>query len=210
MHEGIHPCYTSPARPWPPSRLLRAVRDDNGPPGASELEQLLRDVASRRDWQAFVLLFQHFGPRLKTFYMRSATSSGVADDLVQETMMSVWRKAAQFDPTRAGVSTWIFTIARNLRIDHMRRLRDPSALPYESVEAPPSQEAIVLGLEGEARVRRAMASLSDEQQTVLQLTYFGEKSQSEIASELGIPLGTVKSRTRLALARLRTILDEEE
>lgn len=124
--------------------------------------------------------------------------------------MTVWRKASFYDPSRAGVATWIFTIARNLRIDQIRRQRDPASLPYEPEDEPPSQETILLITESEAQIRRALDRLSDEQRTIVRLSYYGDKSQAEIADELGIPLGTVKSRTRLAMARLRTFLEAEE
>jgi RNA polymerase sigma-70 factor (ECF subfamily) len=173
------------------------------------LASLLAAVADDRDRQAFASLFRHFGPRLKTFFLRSAISSGVAEDLVQETMLNVWRKASYFDPERAGVATWIFTIARNLRIDHLRRLRNPATLPVDGDDAPFSIEDGVIGAERDERVRRALTTLSTEQQTIIRLSYFSEKSQTEIAGELGIPLGTVKSRTRLAMNRLRALLEDE-
>ncbi|HEV7249516.1 MAG TPA: sigma-70 family RNA polymerase sigma factor [Shinella sp.] len=198
-------------RPAPSTGRRRAVVNAADPraPTPEALASLLAAVADDRDRQAFAALFRHFGPRLKTFFLRSAISSGVAEDLVQETMLNVWRKASYFDPERAGVATWIFTIARNLRIDHLRRLRNPATLPVDGDDAPPSIEDGVLGAERDERVRRALTTLSAEQQTIIRLSYFSEKSQTEIAGELGIPLGTVKSRTRLAMNRLRALLEDE-
>lgn len=197
-------------RTTPPIRLLGVVTGEPQPgPSGEQLRDWLLAVADQRSWEAFAVLFQHFAPRLKTFYMRGGTPAGQAEDLVQETMMSVWRKASTFDPARAAVATWIFTIARNLRIDQLRRQRDPASLPYEPEDAPPSQEDVLLWTESEARVRLALESLSDEQRTIVRLSYFSEKSQTEIADELGIPLGTVKSRTRLAMARLRALLEDQ-
>lgn len=195
----------------PPGRRLAVVSSTENlqVPTAEELVILLAAVARDRDRQAFALLFRHFGPRLKSFFMRWSVSSGVAEDLVQETMLNVWRKAAQFDGARAGVATWMFTIARNVRIDHLRRQRDPSTLPPDPEETPSSVEDWLLGAERDARVRHALVALSPEQQTIIRLSYFGEKSQTEIADELGIPLGTVKSRTRLAMNRLRALLEDE-
>ena len=195
----------------PPARRLAVVSSIENPqtPTPEELAGLLASVARDRDRQAFALLFRHFGPRLKTFFMRWSVSSGVAEDLVQETMLNVWRKASYFDPARAGVATWIFTVARNIRIDHLRRQRDPSTLPPDPEEAPETVEDGLLGAERDAQVRHALTSLSTEQQTIIRLSYFSEKSQTEIADELGIPLGTVKSRTRLAMNRLRALLEDQ-
>jgi RNA polymerase sigma-70 factor (ECF subfamily) len=170
---------------------------------------MVGQVAHGRDRQAFALLFGYFGPKLKTFFLRWSLSSVVAEDLVQETMLNVWRKASYFDPERAGVATWVFTIARNIRIDHLRRQRDPSILPPDPEGGPQTLEDDLLGAERDERVRHALTALSMEQQTIIRLSYFSEKSQTEIADELGIPLGTVKSRTRLAMNRLRALLEDQ-
>lgn len=188
-------------------RLVSAAGEAGAALAPEELAHLVRRVAEERDRQAFAGLFGHFGPRLKTFYLRAGLPAAVAEDLVQETMLSLWRKASYFDSARAGVSTWVFTIARNLRIDHLRRERDPAALPQEPAEQPPTLEDAVLTAERELHVRDALAGLSAEQSAVIRLTFYGEKSQSEIAEELGIPLGTVKSRIRLAMKRLRSLLE---
>ncbi|TYR30647.1 sigma-70 family RNA polymerase sigma factor [Mesorhizobium microcysteis] len=179
-------------------------------PPADELARFVIAVATNRDRNAFAALFRHFGPRLKTFFMRGSMSAGLAEDLVQETMLSVWRKASYFDPGRAGVATWVFTIARNLRIDHLRRQRNPADLPPDPEEEPQTLEDALLGAERDLRVRKALSGLSPDQQTIIRLAYYSEKSQTEIASELGIPLGTVKSRARLAMNRLRALLEDEE
>jgi RNA polymerase sigma-70 factor (ECF subfamily) len=197
---------------FPGSRSLRVV----GAPGrqlevqtAQELAGHIEAIARGRDRQAFAALFQHFGPRLKTFYLRGGASPGLAEDLAQETMLSVWRKAALFDRSRAGAATWVFTIARNLRIDQARRERKPTAPLHEPEDVEPSAEEFVLGEERDVRVRNALVALSDEQVSVIRMSFYAEKSQSEIARELGIPLGTVKSRARLAMNRLRALLEDE-
>jgi len=189
--------------------MVKADGDAFPVPPAQELARLVQAVAARGDREAFAALFRHFGPRLKTFFMRGSMSSGLAEDLVQETMLSVWRKASYYDPARAGAGTWVFTIARNLRIDHLRRQRNPADLPSDPPVMPPSLEEELIGVEREERVREALAGLSAEQQAIIRLSYYSEKSQSEIAGELGIPLGTVKSRTRLAMNRLRALLEDE-
>lgn len=179
----------------------------------AESARLLRAVAATQDRTAFAVLFGFYAPRVKAFMMKGGMPAPAAEELAQETMLVVWRKAAYFDAGKAGVSTWIFTIARNLRIDRLRRESRPLALPAtpdpsEEPEAPETGEAIMLTAEREERVRRALAMLPHDQAEVVRLSFFGEKPQSEIASELGIPLGTVKSRVRLAFGRLRQILED--
>ena len=189
---------------------VRADMEALSPEGA---RHLLVAVARGRDREAFAALFAFYAPRLKAFMMRSGMAASAAEDVAQETMLLVWKKASYFDPARAGVSTWIFTIGRNVRIDRLRRESRPAAAaaafdPSDQPDSPVSGEAAVMTAEREERVRSAIAMLSPEQADILRLSFFGDKPQSEIASELGIPLGTVKSRVRLALGRLRLILDD--
>jgi RNA polymerase sigma-70 factor (ECF subfamily) len=196
--------------------LRRAVRVtagiESGQPLTSEEQvQLVLAIAADADRAAFERLFRYFGPRLKTFVIRRGVAPSMAEEIVQETMLSVWRKASYFDPARAGVATWIFTIARNLSIDHLRRDRsDPNMddEPSFQQEAPLSGEAILIAEERDERVRDALKTLSAEQLAVVRLSFFSEKPHVEIAEELSIPLGTVKSRVRLAMQRLRGILED--
>jgi RNA polymerase sigma-70 factor (ECF subfamily) len=159
-------------------------------------------------------LFNGFAPRLKSFLMRSGLDGAAAEEVTQETMLAVWRKASYFDPQRAGVSTWIFAIARNQRIDHLRRERvrasDADVDLSEMAELASSGEDIAIAAERERHVRFVLDALPNEQAEIVRLSFFAEKPHVEIARELGIPLGTVKSRVRLALARLRNLLDGEE
>lgn len=182
---------------------------------------LLGAVASHGDRQAFAALFKHFAPRLKSYLMRAGCADGVAEDLAQEAMLKVWRKAASFDPVRAQASTWIFTIARHLHIDgHRRQGGEAPALEsdaetgadaydFESAAADPDAgpEQRLDGARRETRVRAALAHLSDEQALILRRSYFDEQPHALIARDLGLPLGTVKSRIRLALNHLRRLLD---
>jgi RNA polymerase sigma-70 factor, ECF subfamily len=127
-------------------------------------------------------------------------------------MVAVWRKAHLYDSRYGGVSTWVFVIARNLKVDHQRRKANRETLPLEDwdqIDDEPDGEESLLSAERESRVRQALTQLTQEQAQVLEQAYFAEKPQSAIAKELGIPLGTVKSRIRLALARLRTLLEDE-
>jgi RNA polymerase sigma-70 factor (ECF subfamily) len=176
-----------------------------------DLSDLVESVASRRDRPSFVLLFKHFAPLLKGYLVRSGVVTAVAEEIVQETMLSVWRKAQSFDRSKASASTWVMTIARNLRIDYQRRDRTIAVADFSdwNEAAPdPDAETVMIGNQRDERVRAAMAKLSDEQAAIMRLTFFVEKPQSEIALALGIPLGTVKSRVRLAMARLRKLLED--
>jgi len=166
-------------------------------------------IAARGDQQAFARLFRHFAPRVKSYLLRFHMESAVAEELSQETLLIVWRKAASFDPSRASASTWIFTIARNLRVDVLRGSAHPEALEdYPALESiDPLPGDIVLTSEREARTRDALTGLPQDQAEVVRLSFFEDKPHSEIARELGIPLGTVKSRLRLAFGRLKSALE---
>lgn len=182
-------------------------------PTAEELKNWIWAVAANSDREAFIALFNFFAPRLLSFLMRPGLARSFAEDVMQETMISVWRKAALYDANHAGVSTWIFTIARNLRIDRLRqdeRASDYAQNYFEPEVFLPSAEEAVLAEERDSRVRAALKALTEEQAAVLRLSFFAEKPHAEIARELGIPLGTVKSRMRLAMARLRVLLEDQE
>jgi RNA polymerase sigma factor (sigma-70 family) len=164
------------------------------------------------DRAAFGLLFAHFAPRLKAWMMRLGTPAQAAEDLAQEAMLTLWRKAALFDPAKASAATWIFTIARNLRIDAIRKDRRPGFDPADpglTPEAEPDAEDELSLAQSEAAVRVALKALSADQARIVELSFFADKPHSQIAAELSIPLGTVKSRLRLAMARLRHALGEQ-
>lgn len=179
--------------------------------GATELNALLVAVGRTRDRTAFASLFTHFAPRLKSYLMRLGAGSGQAEDLAQEAMLILWRKADQFDPAKAAAATWAFTIARNLRVDALRREKRPeidaSDLALVADDAPQADDAIARTQE-DAKLRDALTELPREQIEVVELSFFADKPHSVIASELGLPLGTVKSRLRLAMARLRAALGD--
>ncbi len=177
------------------------------------LVDLMSAIAETRDREAFARLFDHFAPRVKAYMRRLGTEPAAAEDLVQDVMLTVWRRAGQFDASKAGVATWIFTIARNRRIDiirHERRpapdLNDPALVPDREPEA----DAVVEKMQHGLRLRLAVAELPEEQARLLELAYFEDKSHSVIADELDLPLGTVKSRIRLAMKKLRSQLAELE
>jgi RNA polymerase sigma-70 factor (ECF subfamily) len=176
--------------------------------GGAALAQLIVDIAERADREAFATVFRHFAPRVKSYLLRLGSGAESAEELAQETMLTVWRRAGAFDPAKAAASTWIFTIARNLRIDRLRRDGrpipgdDPSDLAAQSLP-----DSLLSASEDQVRLARALATLPREQAQVVTLAFFGDKPHSEIAVELGLPLGTVKSRLRLAMGRLRAALD---
>lgn len=178
-------------------------------------------IATKRDRASFIALFQHFAPRIKTFMLRSGVSEAMAEEIAQETMLTVWCKADFFAPSSHGAAAWIFTIARNLRIDALRRQQRDRATNSEGnngdtcisvephvVDERLTPEAQLAAAQSAGSVHKAIAQLSDEQMRVIQLSFFEQKTHSEIAEHLQIPLGTVKSRLRLALARLRTLLGQ--
>lgn len=179
-------------------------------PLLSDWPDLIAAIAQRRDREAFTRLFAHFAPRLKGFFLRAGAEAGLAEDLAQETMLMVWRKAGLFDPARAQASTWIFTIARNLRIDARRRTRDPAAAQFPEGVAEPTPSEHLLSAERCEEVRRALAQLSVEQAEAIRLSFFEDRPHGEIAQLLGLPLGTVKSRVRLAMARLRALVEDRQ
>jgi RNA polymerase sigma-70 factor (ECF subfamily) len=183
------------------------TKTDSPPP--ARLNDLIVLIAQSRDRRAFEFLFTHFAPRIKGYLIRLGTNGVVAEDLAQETMLAVWRKAALFDPTRASASTWIFTVARNLRIDLLRRERRPDFDPNDPAFVPgeePTADALMMRDDEDADLRAALEKLSPEQAEIVQMSFFADKPHSVIAAELGLPLGTVKSRLRLAMARIRTAL----
>jgi RNA polymerase sigma-70 factor (ECF subfamily) len=181
------------------------------PPGPADHAALVEAIALRRDQAAFADLFAHFGPRVKAWMLRAGRTPSAAEELTQETMLAVWQKARLFDPSRAGVSTWIFTIARNLRIDALRRERHPSDLmpdPSEQQDEPVQADRVLTMAQQETRIRSALSQLPPDQAEVIRKAFFEDKVHAEIEKELGIPLGTVKSRLRLAMVRLRAALGD--
>jgi RNA polymerase sigma-70 factor, ECF subfamily len=187
---------------------LMAAPDAQHPP-YGDVERLRR-VALSQDRTAFSELFDVYGPKVKAFMMRKGASSEQAEDLVQETMISVWTKAALYVPERGGVSTWIFTIARNLRIDRLRREKSSQFTDIDDYDAESgdiSQDEALGRFQEDTHVAKALAQIPAEQRELLLMSYVEDLPQSEIAARLKIPLGTVKSRMRLAYRRMRKMLE---
>jgi len=175
-------------------------------------DRLIEQIALRRDRDAFAALFAYFAPRLKAWLIKSGATPGAAEDFAQDAMLTVWRKADLFDSSKARAATWIFTIARNRRLDMLRR--DARPLPTPEIELAGDDvrrpdELLSMSQDAD-RVRDALARLSADHVEVLRLAFFMDNSHSEIAKHLGLPLGTVKSRIRNAMTKLRLILAPSE
>lgn len=186
-------------------------------PSPDDINAWMCAVAQAADRPAFAALFCHFAPRLKAFLMRGGLDEARAEELAQEAMVTLWRRASTFDPARARVSTWLYTIARNLRIDHERREAgivvdmpedwDPEQQPADAHLTP---DELLDATQRSRAVQRALGELPAEQARLLRLNFFEEHAHSRIAEDLGIPLRTVKSRIRLAVAQLRRTLEAME
>ena len=195
---------TGAARPLParpPDDALAALLSDD-----------LVAVASG-DRAAFARLFGHFAPRVKAYMLKLGLPAQRAEDLAQDTMLSVWRKASLYDPAKAEAATWVFTIARNLRIDALRRERHPEVSDDELLEHEDDRPGADELLDGDRRARRlrsALAALTPEQAEVVQLSFFADLAHPAIAERLDVPLGTVKSRLRLAMLKIRKALGDDD
>lgn len=192
---------------------IQSARTDVGsraaeePRALSHYDALLVAVGQRQDRSAFAELFEYFAPRIKSFLMKGGAAPDVADELAQETMITLWQKAASYDPAKAKASTWIFTIARNKRIDGLRKKIRPETQDTEADfiadDAPLASDEIVA--QEEAFVMEgALGALPKEQAKLLYKSFFEDKTHADIANETGLALGTVKSRIRLALEKLRS------
>lgn len=163
-------------------------------------------IAATQSRSAFATLFEFFAPRLKSYMMRLGADMSLAEELSQEVMVTVWRKAGQYDRRQASVSTWIFRIARNRRIDAHRRTNKPELDPDEPMLQPADVEQPDVGVDRmqmEETVRQEIEKLPEEQLVLLRAAFYDGLSHSEIAKAFDLPLGTVKSRIRLAFNRLR-------
>jgi RNA polymerase sigma-70 factor, ECF subfamily len=210
----------------PPHNAIsgRPPRQDGGPSkvggqGASLSEQerdrfsdLMERVANFKDRDAYAQLFSYYGPRVKAYLLRLGADDALAEELAQDVMVIVWRKAELFDRTQASVSTWLFRIARNKRIDAIRRAKKPELDPNDPLllpSAPVAADNLISGAQRDLLVREAMIDLPEEQKQLLQQAFYDGLSHREIAEQSGTPLGTVKSRLRLAFLKLRAKLEPE-
>ena len=187
--------------------MAKVTQSGPGTPGSADRMAWVAHVEAirdRKDQAAFAEIFGHFAPRVKAFLMKSGASPELAEECTQEVMTTLWRKAHMFDPAKASVSTWIFTVARNRKIDILRKERrpEPDDLPW-GPEAEPEQEEVMVIQQETRKLGEALADLPHKQKDLILKAYYGELSHSEIAEQTGLPLGTIKSRIRLALDRLR-------
>jgi RNA polymerase sigma-70 factor, ECF subfamily len=182
---------------------LMGCMESNKPAETSEQTRWMLAVRDVGDRAAFARLFDFYAPRLKAMAARTGTPASVAEDIAQDVMLRVWQSRAQFDPSRAQASAWIYQIARNRRIDLARRA--PRPLPEEiAVRSGPNEAAEALALDQEvARLRDALRALPAGQREMVERAYLGELTHQEISRQTSLPLGTVKSRLRLAIGRLR-------
>jgi RNA polymerase sigma-70 factor (ECF subfamily) len=190
---------TSGLRSLPPDRPNIDRHIEN-----SRWTDLIARIRDDADEAAFAELFAHFAPRVKGFLMKSGASATLAEECAQDVMATLWQKAHLFDASRASAATWIFTIARNRRIDALRKARrpEPEDITWGPEEAPDQSDALALEQES-MQLSEAIAALPPKQKTLIEAAYFGDLTHSEIAEKTGLPLGTIKSRIRLALERLR-------
>jgi RNA polymerase sigma-70 factor (ECF subfamily) len=218
---------STPQSPWPSLAVKKGTRDvstripgagahgttmgDDSHNAGADPTRLIAAIAASHDRAAFAVLFEFYAPRIKTMLMRTGANAEAAEDLAQETLVTVWRKAALYDPARASVSAWIYTIARNLRVDRLRRDRRAKLFAlYETVEAeePERPDDAMDTSQREECVRSALRELPEEQVRVVQLSFFEGRVHGDIAQMLELPLGTVKSRLRLAMSRLRHLIGD--
>ena len=173
--------------------------------------RLLMAVAQNRDRQAFTELFEYYGPRLKSFMMRKGADAELAEDLAQEAMIAVWNKAGLYQAGKGSVSTWVYTIARNLRIDRLRRERSNIYYDIDDFDEPssdPLSDELVSNNQEAKHVAEALNTLPEEQRHIMVMAFMEDKTQAEISGLLDLPLGTVKSRMRLAYRKMSEALKE--
>jgi len=180
-------------------------------PETGALEQhdfsaLMACVGLHQDKSAFAELFRHFAPRVKSYMLKLGSTDEMAEELAQQTLLRVWRKAQLFDPEKAAASTWIFRIARNIRVDTLRKQKHFFDDEYDltSIEDEQDNAEVTINREQNSRrIARAMAELPVDQAQIIRMSFYDGLSHGDIAENLDIPLGTVKSRIRLAFVRLR-------
>jgi RNA polymerase sigma factor (sigma-70 family) len=190
--------------------MLQTIPTSKPQTSGAAHEELLVRVGRHKDRAAFVELFSYYAPRVKSYLLKHGAPEPAAEEIVQNTFVAVWEKASGYDPARAAASTWIFTIARNKRIDALRRDRfieinsDSQALA-SAVSATAEDYADSGEIE---KLHSAMAALPEEQARLLRMAFFEDKSHQAISDETRLPLGTVKSRLRLAMDKLRRLLKQ--
>ena len=174
--------------------------------------EALAKVAESQDISSFKKIFDYFSPRLKSFLMRSGADEAIAEEIIQETMTIIWTKADYYDPKMASPSTWIYTIARNKKIDILRKSRKAILEDIDTAILPPIESKADENIEHDQKfemVSQYLDDLPEDQLNLLKMNFFEEKSHGEISEITKIPLGTVKSRIRLALEKIRGKLEQD-
>ena len=166
-----------------------------------DFRQILVELAKSRDKKLFMQLYDYFAPRLKSFLVRKGANEELAEELVQEALLSVWRKTSSYDPDKATASTWIFRIARNLWIDRLRKEKPDMLSPLNSY--PEAGYTPSLAVCDSGRLKEAMDALPQQQAQLVYKVYYEGKSHREIAEDMDMPIGSVKSGLRLAFDKLR-------
>jgi len=176
------------------------------------VNELVRCVQATQDKQAFTKLYHHYAPRIYSFLVKNKAASEEAEEIAQEALMTLWQKSHLFDPEKSSLSTWLFRVARNKRIDRLRRKilsdsdkKDPSLFP----EAEKAADQKIESIQWEAKMRAAIKSLPPEQSLLIKMAFFEGKTHSQISNELSLSLGTVKSRIRLAFSKLRVQVEKD-
>ncbi len=175
------------------------------------MSELIKKVATQQDHTAFQEIFEKFGPRIKAYLLKQGADNATAEELVQETMLTVWRKASMFEESRGSLASWVYTIARNLRIDRLRKEKVWQELSEEQYQKSspdePADETVAKNQMIRV-IRGALKLLPTEQREIIEYSYLKGMSQSEIAEALNLPIGTVKSRMRLAYQKVRASVED--
>ncbi len=175
-----------------------------------ELSSNIELIGKNQDKSAFSNIFKHFAPRLKSFLVKAGSTDMQAEEVIQEVMIAIWTKSSTYDSNKSSVSTWVYTIARNKRIDKIRKeKRHYISESDEGLEIPvdSTQEKEIFSAQVSNSLKKYMSNLPEEQSKLLKLSYFYNKTHADISEELKIPLGTVKSRIRLALTKMRHLVE---
>ena len=194
----------------PAMKINKLSGDNDFPVSNDHLSSCLLDIAENQNKNAFKTVFKHFAPRLESYLIKLGAVDTQAEEVIQEVMIAVWTKSATYDSNKSSVSTWVYTIARNKRIDKIRKeKRHYLSESDEGLEIPvdSTQEKEIFSAQISNTLKKYMASLPDEQSKLLKLSYFYNKTHADISEELNIPLGTVKSRIRLALTKMRHLVE---
>ncbi len=181
-----------------PKSISAAKRDANW----------LYQISNHQDAQALSSLFEVYGPKLKGWLMARGVGSGTAEDIVQDVMIKVWTRGSSFDPEKASFATWVYRMTRNRWIDHKRKhgrmdVRDPELMKIIADDEVPSAEVNFMASENSDNLKNEISRLNNNQQVVIKMAFMEFKTHKEISEELGIPIGTIKTRVRSAIQALR-------